>query len=93
MSDIRHQLASIALTSVIWPLTSLFSDGRPTPAAPLVRKKQLRLVPERKVSSMNSSDAATGVAGHVSNSLFIFELLSVWSRRILTSTHLAPSFM
>jgi hypothetical protein len=40
---------------------------------------------------VNPSDALTGVAGHVSNSLFIFELLSDWFRRFLTSTHLAPS--
>jgi hypothetical protein len=40
---------------------------------------------------VNPSDASTGVAGHVSNSLFIFELLSASFRRFLTSTHLAPS--
>ena len=45
-------------------------------------KKQVRLVPERKVSALTPSDASTGVAGHVSNSLFIFELLSVWFHRI-----------
>jgi hypothetical protein len=72
---------------------AMLLNGRPTPAAPFVRKKQLRLVPGGKVNSMILSDASTGVAGHVSNSLFIFELRSVRFRRFLTSTHLAPSFM
>ena len=39
-----------------------------------LEKKQLRLLPGRKGSSLISSDASTGVAGHVSNSLFIFKL-------------------
>ena len=56
-------------------------DGRPTPAASFVKKEATPASSVRQSNLVNPSDASTGVAGHVSNSLFIFELLSAWFRR------------
>src|SRR4030095_12375861 len=70
MSDRRSHLRP--LTPDLRPL---FSNGRPNPAAPLAKRKQLRLVTGRRGSLLISSNASTGVAGHVSNSLFIFKFL------------------
>jgi hypothetical protein len=69
---------SSKLLSDLCPLTSdlCLSNGRPTPAAPIVKKKQLRLVPQGKVTSPISSDAATVLLA-VSNTLFIFKLPSL----------------
>jgi hypothetical protein len=70
------------------PQSEILLDGRPAPA---VASKEATWALSAESSNFDLGDAVTGVAGHVSNSLFIFELLFVWSCRFLTSTHLAPS--
>ena len=52
--------------------------GRPR-LLPLLLKEQLKLSLERKVVSLISSEASTGVAGHVFKFALIFDLLSARS--------------
>ena len=64
--------------------------GRPR-LLPLLLREQLKLSLKRKVVSLISSEASTGVAGHVFNSLSSLIHSQPQARRFLTSTHLAPS--
>jgi hypothetical protein len=87
ISDLLRSDAARFKFAIRIPQSEFPLDGRP---APVVASNEATWAFSVESSNSDFGDAVTGVAGHVSNSLY--RKLPLSSDRFLTSTHLAPSF-